>query len=237
MNQLRKSISLLLAVLLLVSMTSAFAAGDTNPDSYDYDCYSGYNTYMCIGDSIAAGYTVSGIYLDPVGLGFNRVTGAYHDIVATGVNAELLQFGVSAFRCVELRYILDGVYTDEDGIWALAFAQAFAVPTLDALQPYFLGGIQSADLITINLGSNDILSYSSIRAMLKMYEDNTSDAQKAVQNWIEQNGGDVGQAFVSLLNTAQTLGKLPSVLAEFISAFNYAFNLFKTNWNAALKAI
>ena len=44
------------------------------------------------------------------------MTGAYHDLVATGINADLLQLGCSAFRTVELRYILDGVYTDTDGL-------------------------------------------------------------------------------------------------------------------------
>ena len=223
MKQFRKGICLVLVVMLLVGMTGAFAATNTNPERYDYDCYGGYDTYMCIGDSIAAGYTVSGIYMDPVGLGFNRVTGAYHDLVATGLNANLLQMGCSAFRCVELRYILDGFYSDTDGIWNMAFQQAFAIENLDALRPYYIGAIQAADIITINLGSNDILSYSYIRAMLKMYEDNSTDAEKAVKAWIEENGGDVGQAFLSMLGTMQTVGKLPAILAEFVSAFNEAF--------------
>ena len=234
MKHFRKSISLILVVLMLVGMTSALA---TNPDRYDYDCYGGYNTYMCIGDSIAAGYTVSGIYMDPIGLGFNRVTGAYHDLVATGINADLLQLGCSAFRTVELRYILDGVYTDKDGIWNEAFAQAFTIENLNALKPYFISAIQASDIITINLGSNDVLSYSYIRAMIAMYQDTTSDAMKAVKAFIEENGGDVGQAFLSMLNTAQMIGKLPSVLMEFTNAFNEAFAQYKENWNASLKAI
>ena len=146
MKRFRKSICLILVVLMLAGMSSVFA---TNPDRYDYDCYGGYNTYMCIGDSIAAGYTVSGIYLDPVCLGFNRVTGAYHDLVATGINAERLQLGCSAVRTVELRYILDGVYTDTDGLWNEAFSQSFTIENLNALQPYFIRAVQAADIITV----------------------------------------------------------------------------------------
>ena len=118
MKRFQKCICMILAVVMLVGMTSAMA---TDPKEYDYDCYSGYNIYTCLGDSIAAGYTVSGIYMDPIGLGFNRVEGAYHDLVAKGLDAELYQLGTSAFRTVELRYILDGVYTDTDGIWGEAF--------------------------------------------------------------------------------------------------------------------
>ena len=234
MKHFRKSICLILVVLMLVSLTSAFA---TDPKDYNYSCYSGYDTYMCVGDSIAAGYTVTGVYNDPNALGFTRVPGAYHDLVANGLEADLLQLGCSAFRAVELRYILDGVYTDTDGIWNAAFSQAFAIPTLDYLRPYFISSFQQADIVSINLGSNDILSYSYIRALMKLYEDTTTDAQKAAMDKIAEYGGDAGAAFVSMLSTMQTLGKLPAVLAEFTTAFNYAFNQFKENWNASLKAI
>ena len=234
MKRFRKSICLILVVMMLAGLTSALA---TDPQGNNYSCYSGYDTYMCIGDSIAAGYTVTGIKNDPNALGFTRVPGAYHDLVANAIEADLLQFGCSAFRSVELRYILDGTYTDTDGIWNAAFSQAFALPTLDYLRPAFIDAIQKSDIITINLGSNDVLSYSYIRALLKLYEDTTTDAQKATMEKIAEFGGDAGAAFVSMIGTMQKLGKLPAVLAEFTAAFNESFAQYKENWNASLKAI
>ena len=234
MKHFRKGICLILVVMMLASLTSAFA---TDPKDYTYSCYSGYKTYMCVGDSIAAGYTVTGIQNDPNALGFTRVPGAYHDLVANALEADLLQLGCSAFRSVELRYILDGVYTDTDGIWNATFSQAFTLPTLDAYRPYFINAFKAADIVTINLGSNDVLSYSYIRALIKLYEDTTSDGQKAAMEKIAEYGGDAGAAFVSMLGTMQKLGKLPAVLAEFTTAFNESFNQYKENWNACLKAI
>ena len=63
MKKLQNGICLILVVMLLTGMTGAFAATNTDPNGYDYSCYSGYDTYMCIGDSIAATRTSARILL------------------------------------------------------------------------------------------------------------------------------------------------------------------------------
>ena len=108
----RRIMTLLLAVVMLFGtlMTTADAADRTNVRHYD--------TYMCIGDSIAAGFYIDG---QRAGYYRTRMPGAYHAIIEEATGAKLNQFGWSAFRSVELRYLLEGVRNDPDGVWLESF--------------------------------------------------------------------------------------------------------------------
>ena len=112
-----KKLSRFLAILLVLAMVASFSSA-LALDKYQY---TKYKQYLCIGDSVAAGYTYSGSWDN---YGFTRVRGAYHDIVANAVDADLLQYATSGFRLIELRYMMDGKATDPDDFWKQCFGSS-----------------------------------------------------------------------------------------------------------------
>ena len=152
----RRVAAMLLAVVMLVGVLvmPASAANRTNVKQYD--------AYMCIGDSIAAGFYIDG---QSGGLYRERVAGAYHDIIANATGAKLNQFGWSAFRAVELRYMLEGERHDLDDVWLSNFGYLLNDELLDQHREDYLNAIRESDLITVNLGSNDVLSYAMSKTL------------------------------------------------------------------------
>ena len=188
----RRIMTLLLAVVMLFGtlMTTADAA---NRDNVRY-----YDTYMCIGDSIAAGFYIDG---ERAGYYRTRMTGAYHDIIANATHAELNQFGWSAFRAVELRYMLEGVRYDLDDVWLNSFRPLVNDQLLDANKEDYLKAIRESDLITVNLGSNDVLSYTMSKTVMQLQSSSDCELAAKVKE-IAGKCGDIGTAFVKVLGYA-----------------------------------
>ena len=222
-----RAVSLLLAVLMLLTVLTAPAAAANRSNVKHYD------TYMCIGDSIAAGYTVSG---EQGNFYRTRVTNAYHDIIATATGAELNQFGWSAFRSVELRYMLEGVLNQPDTVWTENFNSLVNTDLLDRNREDYINAIKESDLITVNLGSNDVMSYAMTKTM-KLLENSSDCELAAMVKECMRSSGDLGTKFVKLLDTAEKAGKLPLVLASLNPTFMKAIAYFKANFTACIKGI
>ena len=222
-----RMLALLLAVVMVFSAlsVSAFAANRENVKQY--------GTYMCIGDSIAAGYTLSG---ERDNFFRVRVPGAYHDIVADATGAKLNQFGWSAFRSVELRYLLEGVRNDPDGVWLENFQPLVNNDLLDRNRADYLNAIRESDLISVNLGSNDVMSYAMTKTMSLLTRSNDCELAAMATECLEKCG-DFGTAFVKLMSLAEKAGKLPLVLASLNPTLMKALAYFKNNFNACLKGI
>ena len=223
----RRIMTLLLAVVMLFGtlMTTADAA---NRDNVRY-----YDTYMCIGDSIAAGFYIDG---QRAGYYRTRMPGAYHDIIANATHAELNQFGWSAFRAVELRYMLEGVRYDLDDVWLNSFRPLVKDELLDANREDYLKAIRESDLITVNLGSNDVLSYTMTKTVLQLQSSGDCALAAKVKE-IAGKCGDIGTAFVKVLGYAEKAGKLPVVLATLNPTLMKAVSYFKDNFTACMRGI
>ena len=89
----RRIMTLLLAVVMLFGtlMTTADAANRDNVRHYD--------TYMCIGDSIAAGFYIDG---QRAGYYRTRMPGAYHDIIANATPEDIAALREMLVRMDEL---------------------------------------------------------------------------------------------------------------------------------------
>ena len=100
-NPAVRALALVLAVVLLggLLVISAQAANRDNVKQYNY--------YVCIGDSIAAGY---GPYANWV-RGFETVPVAYHGLVADATGADFQSLSNVGMRTVELRWLLDDDYS------------------------------------------------------------------------------------------------------------------------------
>ena len=223
----RRIMTLLLAVVMLFGtlMTTADAA---NRDNVRY-----YDTYMCIGDSIAAGFYIDG---QRAGYYRTRMPGAYHDIVANATHATLNQFGWSAFRAVELRYMLEGVRYDLDDVWLNSFRPLVKDELLDANREDYLKAIRESDLITVNLGSNDVLSYTMTKTVMQLQSSGDCELAAKVKE-IAGKCSDIGTAFVKVLGYAEKAGKLPIVLATLNPTLMKAVSYFKDNFTACMRGI
>lgn len=161
MKRMRKVIALLMALVLAATMTcmTAFAAHKKQ-----------YESYTIFGDSVTTGFGIQS-YFDVAKEGGTaegmRVPGAYPDLVAKGVgidedNENYYNESHSGWRTSELRETLDPTYNNDDGQFAKALSQGMANnkvladPQDPELQKRIREEIAKSDLITIDLGSNDI---------------------------------------------------------------------------------
>ena len=231
MKNIRKLIAVCLVLAMLAGMGSALAL-----DKYQY---TKYRQYMCVGDSIAAGYTYSGSWDN---YGFVRVPGAYHDIVANAVDADLLQYACSGFRLIEFRYMMDGVATDPDDFWQKAFGKQYMSTKVldDQYTDMFRDGIKTSDLMSINLGSNDILTPAVLKAISAMNASDdsaeTSRVRQAVTDFLNKLG-ESNSSFARLLTLANTASGMPPVLRDLVKNLWDYYQLFKRNWEASMKVV
>ena len=271
MNKFRKLLSLALVLVMLFALSvPAFAIGTKK--------YRHYDTYMCLGDSIAAGCALSrqdGVeypydeniakvaddpeaylaYLtymyapdcDEVYRGYapEPVPYAYHSIVANTLGAELIQGARSGMRAIELRYMLTGYYNEPDETyeWARTYFDMnadgqFQYEDLDAVnaQYGFNDNIRKADLISINLGSNDVISPSFISAFAKLSADTENEKLADIRAFLDKTG-NFGAAFNKLVDVYDTMGKLADVVDTLRSEFSRTLELFKENYTAIVNAI
>ncbi|MBQ6402424.1 MAG: hypothetical protein IJI27_00830, partial [Oscillospiraceae bacterium] len=230
-----KKISRFLAILLVAAMVASFSSA-LALDKYQY---TKYKQYLCIGDSVAAGYTYSGSWDN---YGFTRVRGAYHDIVANAVDADLLQYATSGFRLIELRYMMDGKATDPDDFWKQCFGSSYMSPeVLDGYTEQFREGFRTSDLASINLGSNDILTASAMKFIFAMNSAGASEESKntlikQVQDYLNTIA-EKNASFADLLKLARTARDMPGVLRDLITNIFTLYNLYKENWEATMKVI
>ena len=271
MKQTKRIMSVVLAVVMVFMLSApAFAAKKKN--------YPDYNTYMCIGDSIAAGCALSRVdgeeydydgnlaavvddpaayaeYLtymysptcDAVYRGYSPepVPYAYHSIVANTLGAELIQGARSGMRAVELRYMLDGVYNEPDETWSWGNTYfqmnddgVFTLDDLDLVneQYNYVENIKRSDLISINLGSNDVNSPAFSTAFSKLSAE-TDDPQLAEIREFLNKTGNLGAAFEKLVDVYEAAGKLAVVVQTLNEEYTRTLKLFKENYSAIVKKI
>lgn len=253
---MKKILSIVLCVVMLFALTvPAFAASGKN--YYDYE------NYMCVGDSIAAGcglardgkptnfdqtvddytkvYSNDYIYL---GYDFNAAPAAYHSLVANELGANLLQCARSALRAVEFRYFLDGTYNDYDEscIWGNIYydsdGNGFALPDLDAVNAYvnYPEKIKQADLLSINVGSNDVFSFTLNVVLRELTKDTSDPTLNAIKDFLDKTG-NVGAAFGKLIDAYQSMGKTADLVRALTETMNKAYNQFTVNYEAIMKEV
>lgn len=253
---MKKTLSIVLCVVMLFALTvPAFAASGKN--YYDYE------NYMCVGDSIAAGcglardgkptnfdqnaedytkvYSNDYIYL---GYDFAAVPNAYHSLVANELGANLLQCARSGLRAVELRYMLDGTYNDydKDCIWGNTYfdtdGNGFTTADLDALNAYvkYSDKIKQADLISINVGSNDVFSFALNVVLRELTKDTSDPTLNAIKKYLEKTG-NIGAAFGKLIDAYQSMGKIADLATALTTTMNKAYMQFTVNYAAVIERI
>ena len=164
MKHTKKIIALLLAVMMLISCTAVASFAATKKKTYSKYDYNkdGKVIYTVLGDSIAAGYSLPGFVEDtkwkatwPV------VEGSYPQYVGQAIGAKkIYQDAHIGLRSTDLRYLLCEDYPGD-------IAVGWRVPTTDnyrtvdpaglaEVRKQYLNHIKKADVITLNIGINDL---------------------------------------------------------------------------------
>jgi len=251
MKAFKRTLCLMLALVMLSALCLP-ALADSDKAYYPY------KYYMCVGDSIAAGcaltkdgsetffdndtedyttvYNPNYIYY---GYDFSAVPKAYHSLVSNALNAELLQCARSGLRAVEFRYFLDGTYNDYDEtrVWGNTYfdtdGNGFSLSDLDAINAYvnYPEKVKQADLISINVGSNDVFSFALNIVLKEMTADSENESLAAIKEYLN-NGGSVGEAFGKLVEYCETAGSTAKLMALIGSTFYKAYTQFAENYDA-----
>lgn len=205
---------------MLSGSSLAFAAGAKD--------YSGYKVYVSLGDSIAAG--IGETNRDNKFL--YRTPGAYPDIIANEIDAECIPLCCAGSRTVELRACLEDDYVMPDYV-TMTMDQA----KVDEIRGAFAPAIKKADLITLNIGANDVATYALLLA--KDYAGklgiNIASANSAVSEYEAE--GDITSAVTSLVSLADKVGAAADMVKAIINGLRIGAERFCENWDAIIRDI
>ncbi len=213
MKTVRSMLSLLLALAMLASFGTCLAAAKD---------YSGYEYYVSLGDSIANGIgenNVENKYM-------YRTPGAYPDRIAKANGAYLSQLGCGGMRTVELRACLEDDYVMPD-----EYANNFSRAKVAEIRHFYRPAVAAADLITLNIGANDVATYALLRAKAALSEAGVSLGAIALA---ERGAADQTDALSRLFGLAQQLGGYVSAVNAAISGLTEGYSRFVQNWDAII---
>ena len=213
MKTIRSILALVLVLAILASLGVCFAA--------DKD-YSGYEYYVSLGDSIANGIgenNVENKYM-------YRTPGAYPDRIANATGAYLTQLGCGGMRTVELRACLEDDYVMPD-----EYANNFTREKVAEIRANYRPAVAAADLITLNIGANDVATYALLRAKAALADAGVS--LSAITGATEGASDDTN-ALSKLLKFARTIGGIVSAADAAISGLTEGYNRFVENWDAII---
>lgn len=215
MKTVRAYLCIILSVVLLASCCICLA--DSSKD------YSGYRTYVSLGDSIANGI---GENNPGVNKYMYRTPGAYPDRIANEISAELTQLACGGMRTVELRACLEDDYYMPD-----EFANNFNRAKIQEIRGLYAPAIAKADLITLNIGLNDIMTYAMLRAKAA-----TSELGVRIDSSIAklEENGEYTAALVKLLEAVKTVDKYGNIVKAAIDGLYDGYTRFDKNWDAVI---
>ena len=256
MKNIKRILSLLLTLIMLAALCLP-ALADGSKEYYPY------KYYMCVGDSIAAGCALtkdgSETYFDNetddyttvynpdyiyYGYDYSVVPKAYHSLVANELDSKLLQCARSGLRAVEFRYFLEGVYNDYDEscLWGNTYfdvdGNGFSIDDLDAINAAvnYPEMIKKTDLLSVNIGSNDVFSFTLGVVFEEMAANSDNEQLNAIKDFLDK-GGSIGAAFGKLVEFCQATGTMSKLMAVVTATFYKAYDQFVVNFDAVMEKI
>lgn len=233
-----KHAKLIVSIFLVICLSftlclPAFAATEEN--HYDY------KKYVALGDSIPAGY---GPYNMDV-LGYEKVDICYTTYLADKLGAELVPLAYSAFRTQELRYMLEENYGGDEFLFPMNHLGE-KTELRDEIHAATRREVADADLVTVQIGSNDILTHAMLCLMDAMgldmpspKDDGGDDASDVPQEVKEQMQAEIEaaqngkcaftEAISNIISLAETVGMLGNAVNAFVGGMYYGYTEFLKN--------
>lgn len=211
-------IAMVLAMML--SLSAVFA--ETSVPHYD--------TYLCLGDSIASGF---GPDADSRHCG-EKVDHAYHTKVAEAVGAkDFIQLAYPAMRTHELRNILDESYEGDSSMYALM--SYVDDHSMEEWRSMYKEAIQSADLITLDIGTNDFFSIPLFTMLFALRAESPLDLSYITDQVDPET--PTGQFVTKIAGLAAEGANLPTAVSKYLTTLQTCCQGFIQNWDAICKII
>ncbi len=250
MKFLKKSLAVILAVLMISGTFTCFAA-ELNSDAVS-EHYGQYKNYLLLGDSVASGYRDQVTDNDTAYNRANnettywRVPGSYGDVLANAIieDGSMTAFAAPGFRTVEIRYMLEDDFAANcNDPYLFHPAQLYVyedygyLPGDERIRQAYKDAIKESDLITLGVGGNDWGAYLGWVVADLMEKENSADKYiQMIKDVLEKNDVDMGtiEKFVEIAHLA---GVLPSLLTEIPKALEYGLGGFYENWDIMIQDI
>ncbi len=243
----KKTLSILLAGVLMVSMLSIAASAAEKTESGKT-----YASYTSLGDSIAAGFMLPD-YQDKQENGQHivsksRVEGAYPTLVSDAVGSENTHYlAQPGLRTVDLHMLLDddydGDFVTQNSLGRLTQQVAgvkeevdYSTDTMKAQRKQYQEAIKESDLITVDIGMNDTMitalglasSIVGLDGMEAPKEGEKPDFSSMIQDQVSL------EKFVS--NGEKALQTIANS-SELKEKFTYSLHYMLKDWQKDYKAI
>ena len=234
-------LAMVLSVVLLVSVlgVGAFAEGKN---------VKHYNNYLILGDSNAAGYgLLKGDdyfgYIRPQGL---MVQGLYGTLVSQETGANVYNYARCGFRTEDILRLLDKNYQyDQFSNTSIGYMGGTSAQEFAELQDSVHADIAKADLITLNVGANDMFTQGMMYASYVMDDANLKIGDvtgyqirsQLVSLLTGQSEGDLYNAVYTFFGYAYMAGVLPEVISAFLYGFGKGIMNFSSHWDQIIKQI
>ena len=215
----KRIVCIALTLLLICSFVTVGLAADKGEVPQ-------YETYTCLGDSIAAG-----LYSEQYTGAFKPCPTAYHSYLGEYVGAKTVNnYAFGAITTDELRYLVDEKFEDDYTMEYTANAQTnglYIIPSeMDKYKDDFRQAIKDSDLITIGIGSNDTFTYAWTTRPQK------DSAFMLIEKILSGVGVD-SEAVAKL----HKIGNLILVAKYLVSTISDRIEVFKENWDGIFEGI
>lgn len=216
-----------------------------------------YRTYAVIGDSIPSGYGLETSNApDYKNLKVSHgelVVGSYPQLVAADVGAaNTYVLARCGFRTTEVLRMIDKNYRYDsasdsmlstlsqmyidDHKFANDVKSVNASDTVTKLQAQYAAGVKAADLITVNLGSNDTMTYALNRMEAFLATKTSCPLLKVAETQLK-SFGTLGQALDTMLTVAGQINQTTQALAVLSASLVQGYNNFKINFPILIRDI
>lgn len=257
---LKKIISIVLALTMLFALTATAASAIGTKKQY--------TEYTVIGDSIATGLCLIGDDgLPHRGASNGKITkGAYPLRICeaygidtaqaklgetTKENEKLHVYAREGLSSIEARMLLDPTYVpDAEDSWITDMGKYLYFEGEDgfkALQNSIVDDIKNSDLITVEIGNNDLFMYASSRVQFELYgfRNSTMGAKQreALVKMDEQvkamfaEGASQVEIWNTIYNTMLSINKVEILLEAFATALIRGYMNMAKNWPVVMKKI
>lgn len=177
-------------------------------------------------------------------MGMRAVDKAYHSIVAKSVGADTLYpMGFAGTRTTEVRGVLDPDYEGDDYLFVYGLINNYTTGSdgtvdyytasadadwnhrsFDFVRERYLTSIRNADLITVNLGSNDIFTIPVINAMSELYGTDDAEFVALARKLLGEEYPEMLDTLLSTANTVNNVQRTIRVLSSLmISGYKQYF--------------
>ena len=258
---MKKSLAVLLAVMMLSSSFVCFAA--TNEVSLNQEAadahYGQFGKYLLLGDSAASGYRDvleeddnNDLYNQKYNQSvYTVVPGSYADIIGNAIGAETKSFAGPGYRTIEMRYMLEDDFAatcEDEYLFHPAQLNYFKkhpypgdggyhAPGDEYFRAEFKKAIAEADLITLGVGGNDWGEYLKWVLADVLEAENVADEYIAEAKEILDKSTMPTETIATVVDIAHKAGALRPLLETLPSALEYGLGGFYENWDIMIEDI